>query len=279
MVHQRIASHWKVRQLARVREGRWCFVAGILAIASASPERGRLLMANGRPATLDDIAEWAEVRRDIARKAIAFAIETELIHDDDGTLSVRDWDEYQTPPRSDPTAAERQKRHRRRRDRNVTGNAGHTGEVEGEVEVEASKEPSTTSEKIERADVARLCRLLADEVAKDGTKRPDPDTKRWHDACRLLLDRDGATAEQVSYVIGWTQRHEFWSGNVLSMPKLREKWSQLTKQIRNEQKKQQRARLPEREREKIKRTARTLGRDEEEMVQAEEERLGARRMG
>lgn len=77
-----------------------------------------------------------------------------------------------------------------------------------------------------REDVERLCTLLADLIEKNGSKRP-PITQRWRDSARLLLDRDGRTEEQVTNCIHWCQADEFWHKNVLSMPKLREKYDQL----------------------------------------------------
>lgn len=89
------------------------------------------------------------------------------------------------------------------------------------------------------ADVLRLCNLLADLIAEDGVKRPTV-TERWTTACRLLLDKDLdhpsrtriENAAGVERVIRWCQADQFWRSNVLSMPKLREKWPTLVKQMR-----------------------------------------------
>jgi hypothetical protein len=77
-----------------------------------------------------------------------------------------------------------------------------------------------------RGDVLRLCSRLADRIEANGSKRPAV-TSRWHDAARLMLDRDGRTESQVTSAIDWSQDHEFWRSNILSMPKLREKYDQL----------------------------------------------------
>lgn len=78
---------------------------------------------------------------------------------------------------------------------------------------------------------APLSHLLADLIAVNDPngKRPKV-TKRWADAERLLIDRDGRTAEQVEAIIRWSQADEFWRANVLSMAKLREKFAQLWQQ-------------------------------------------------
>jgi hypothetical protein len=77
-----------------------------------------------------------------------------------------------------------------------------------------------------RPDVTRLCARLASHIAANGSKRPAI-TKRWRDAARLMLDRDGRTEQQIASAIDWCQADEFWRANILSMPKLREKYDQL----------------------------------------------------
>lgn len=77
-----------------------------------------------------------------------------------------------------------------------------------------------------RPDIERLCQHLADRIESNGSKRPTI-TKAWRTAARLLLDRDGRTEDQVMRAIDWCQDSDFWRGNVMSMPKLREKYDQL----------------------------------------------------
>jgi hypothetical protein len=86
----------------------------------------------------------------------------------------------------------------------------------------------------QRDDVGRLCDHLADKIAEDGSKRPSI-TKGWQDAARLMLDKDGRSEAEVHAAIEWCQSHHFWRTNVLSMPKLREKFDQLRKVAQSEQ--------------------------------------------
>lgn len=78
----------------------------------------------------------------------------------------------------------------------------------------------------ERDDVERLCQHLSDRIVDNGTVRP-PITKRWRDAARLMLDKEGRTEDQIHAAIDWCQSDGFWKANILSMPKLREKYDQL----------------------------------------------------
>lgn len=75
-------------------------------------------------------------------------------------------------------------------------------------------------------DVIRLCSLLAELVASNGhpVKTVGP---TWWNACERLFRLDGYTADQVEWVMRWATANEFWSSNIRSMPKLREKFSEL----------------------------------------------------
>lgn len=98
-----------------------------------------------------------------------------------------------------------------------------------------SADAASTTPKSLRDDVERLCDHLADEIARndeDG-KRPTV-TQRWRDAARLLIDRDGRTEEKIHRAIDWCQSNEFWRSNILSMPKLREKYAQLQQQAQRD---------------------------------------------
>jgi len=87
----------------------------------------------------------------------------------------------------------------------------------------------------DRPDVERLCAHLAERITANGS-RPPAITAKWRDAARLLVDRDGITEEQAHLAIDWCQDHEFWRANILSMPKLREKYDQLRQQARRQPK-------------------------------------------
>lgn len=84
-----------------------------------------------------------------------------------------------------------------------------------------------------RRDVEAICKHLADRIEANGSKRPSIG-KGWLDAARLMLDADGKTEQQVHAAIDWCQDSEFWRGNILSLPKLREKFDTLRLQAQRE---------------------------------------------
>ncbi len=101
-----------------------------------------------------------------------------------------------------------------------------TGTTSAEVKDVPAKPPRRRED---RPEVDLLCDHLASRIEGNGCKRPAI-TEKWRDAARLMLDKDGYTEQQVKAAIDWSQDHEFWRANILSMPKLREKYEQLRMQ-------------------------------------------------
>ncbi len=52
--------------------------------------------------------------------------------------------------------------------------------------------------------------------------------RAWAAEADRMMRLDGRTEAEIRELIDWSQRDSFWSGNILSMGKLREKWDQLT---------------------------------------------------
>ena len=50
-----------------------------------------------------------------------------------------------------------------------------------------------------------------------------------------MIDRDGRTAEEITRIIDWAEGNDFWRANVLSVPKLRQKFDTLHLQAQRPQ--------------------------------------------
>lgn len=117
--------------------------------------------------------------------------------------------------------------HRRRSERNPADPAGfETSDVIKRSTCIEEVQVKEASAAASRPDVDRLCEHLASCIEANGSRRPNI-TRRWRDAARLMLDNDGRTEKQVMAAIDWSQAHEFWRTNIMSMPKLRERYDQL----------------------------------------------------
>ena len=113
MVDVHIASHPKLSRL-NVPE-RWCFVGGILSLAALAPVRGRLLIGNHR-AEPEDVAAHARVSVGVARATMDKLRAVGMLVPDDelDCEAVHDFEEWNPPPKNDPTNADRQHRYRDR---------------------------------------------------------------------------------------------------------------------------------------------------------------------
>lgn len=107
--------------------------------------------------------------------------------------------------------------------------AGHKGDMSpngGDISASAS---ASASEDLD----TRLTQLLVDLMIKNNPKssiikRLTPKRhEEWVNQCRLLRTIDQKTPGEIKRVILFSQSDSFWKSNILSMPKLREKWDQL----------------------------------------------------
>jgi DNA-binding transcriptional regulator YhcF (GntR family) len=111
MVDVNIGTNRKLRRLTPAE--RWCHVAGVLAVAAHAPIRGCLLVGDHDPVPRD-YAEQAGVTVAVATATLAKLRDLGIVEYDgeQGCERIHDWDDHNPAPRGDPTAAERQRRHR-----------------------------------------------------------------------------------------------------------------------------------------------------------------------
>lgn len=162
-----------------------------------------------------------------------------LVVEDGNDVVIRSWDKHQEAL---DAASDRKERDRARkaaqrkaaREGTVHGlsadspcdvrvtSANKEGEGEGEKEGTsgtADAAPPT------RSDVEGLCRYFLAALDRNDVKAKVTD--RWKTEARLLLDRDKRDPAEIRAVIDWATQDSFWRANVLSVPKLREKYDQL----------------------------------------------------
>ena len=72
-----------------------------------------------------------------------------------------------------------------------------------------------------------LSSYLLERMKLNNPDVKEPDLQKWADGVRLMIERDGRTPEKIRKMIDWSQSDEFWSGNVLSVAKLRKHFDQM----------------------------------------------------
>lgn len=90
----------------------------------------------------------------------------------------------------------------------------------------ADASPDPTPFDLEREDIRKIHDHFNASLVERGCK-PKPATKASALAVRRMLDLDKRSVDQVLKCIDWVTADPFWSGNVLSLPKLRERYDQL----------------------------------------------------
>jgi hypothetical protein len=114
-------------------------------------------------------------------------------------------------------------------------------ESESESETEYKQKPNLKSScpalQPDAVDV-RVVQLLIDLMLANNPesstiRRLTPKSQsEWINQARLLRTADKRTPEQIEAIIRFSQADQFWKGNILSMPKLREQWDKLVMKAR-----------------------------------------------
>jgi hypothetical protein len=97
--------------------------------------------------------------------------------------------------------------------------------AEREREKEREEEAKASSPETVRPDIDGIIQGFSDLLkANDVKHKPG---QSWHTAARLLIDKDGYTPDQIMFVARFATNDDFWKSNILSIPKLREKFEAL----------------------------------------------------
>jgi len=102
---------------------------------------------------------------------------------------------------------------------------GNANAMPREREREREEEAKASSPKIARPDIDQVIQGFSELLTANDVKHKPGES--WRTAARLLIDKDGYTPEQVLFVARFATTDEFWMSNILSLPKLREKFEAL----------------------------------------------------
>ena len=106
-----------------------------------------------------------------------------------------------------------------------TGEQGDSEAID-DVDLRAVEDP--------RPDVDAVCDAMAASVQRRTGRAPRV-TAAWRTQARLMIDRDGRSVEEIARIIDWAENNDFWRANVLSLPKLRQKFDTLRLQAQRPQ--------------------------------------------
>lgn len=73
----------------------------------------------------------------------------------------------------------------------------------------------------------KCARWLYGRLLKANEEAKKPNWSTWAKHIRLMREQDGRTHRQICELYDWAKSDSFWSGNIISPEKLREKWDTL----------------------------------------------------
>lgn len=211
-------------------------------------DEGRLMFNNRIPYNASALAQVTRHSVGTIEKALDIFQEFELVEVlSNGAIFISD---IQNFIGSSSSEADRKRAYRRRIDQEKDTQKIESGQMsrqtsdksppEIEIELELEKElekDKTISRKLKTVydkEHFQLAELLYSEMLQNNPKAKKPNLENWSNDIRLMVERDGRSLSDISYMIKWSQNDSFWSTNVLSTSKLRKQYDQLYMKAKQE---------------------------------------------
>ncbi|MBC2190508.1 phage replisome organizer N-terminal domain-containing protein [Listeria booriae] len=106
-------------------------------------------------------------------------------------------------------------------------------DTEIEIDKEIDKEKDIPREKICEVHL-QLANHLFNKMLENNPEAKKPNLNSWANTFRLTMERDKRTAEQIIYLIDWSQQNHFWHKNILSANAIRKQFDRLVLEIKDE---------------------------------------------
>ncbi|HHT7063010.1 TPA: phage replisome organizer N-terminal domain-containing protein [Bacillus cereus] len=126
------------------------------------------------------------------------------------------------------------------RDSHGTITQSHATDIEEDKELDIDKDKKKDKKKKEKPSRHKFetcdtngAKYLFEKIKGNNPKQKEPNFDNWANEFRLMRERDNREPQEIKDVIDWCQADPFWQGNILSPKKLREKFDQLTIQMKS----------------------------------------------
>ena len=170
---------------------------------------------------------------------------------DDQYICISNWEKHQNIDgleRVKQLNAERNKKYRERKkqqqlalenkveENDVCVTSRDDTDIEEDKELDKEKDKKkkekSSRHKFETCDI-NGAKYLFEKIKVNNPKQKEPNFNNWANEFRLMRERDNREPQEIKDVIDWCQADPFWQGNILSPRKLREKFDQLTIQMKS----------------------------------------------
>ncbi|MEI5991407.1 hypothetical protein A5881_002942 [Enterococcus termitis] len=257
-----IPDHRKIKRIRKLPDGNniilfWVF---LLARAGESNHSGGLYMTDTLPYSVEDLSADFDFTTEFVEFALITLEKYGMITRYDEIIFIKNWEEYQAVEGLEKVREQnrlRQAKFKEKQRKLTLGNVTDNGEVtpsngtdiELDKELDIDKEKDNKDSRKPRKRVyeddspyIQLSKFLYKKINADATDKSEmtkePNYQTWADDIRKMIERDKRTEEQVRKMIEWCQADNFWSGNILSAKKLREKYDTMAKQANRQYQRQ-----------------------------------------
>lgn len=254
-----IPDHRKIKRIRKMPDGNniilfWVF---LLARAGESNHSGGLYMTDTLPYSVEDLSADFDFTTEFVEFALITLEKYGMITRYDEIIFIKNWEEYQSVEGLEKVRELNRLRQARFKEKqrkltlgNVTDNVevtqGNATDIELDKDIDKEKDNKDSRKPRKRVyEDSSVFKILAnylyEKINSDAVNESEmtkkPDFNSWADDIRKMIEIDKRTKDQVEKMIEWCQADEFWSGNILSAKKLRDKYDTMAKQANNQYKK------------------------------------------
>jgi predicted phage replisome organizer len=234
----------KIKLIENMPEGDSLLVVWIklLALAGKTNRDGYIYLTEDIPYTDEMLSIVFNRPLQIVRLAIQTFQGMNMVEVDNGIIALVNWEKHQNIDGMDKVREQNRLRQQAHKEKkrlqrlgnvigNVTVTQGNATDKEIDKELDIDKEIDNGTHAIIDSIYETLTLRLVTLLKFNNPKvRIPQDLEKWHNAIRLLIERDGHTQEEVLRMIEFSQTDDFWKSNILSATKLREKKDTLLMQ-------------------------------------------------
>jgi len=219
---------------------------GFLLLAGDSPFEGKIALTESMGYTDEQLAALLRCDKKTIKKAKEIMVKYDKIKIlENNVVQIVNWKKYQSeydrqkqyrdPDATKVTSKVTSKSYKQKLQAKVTSKGDKQKEKEKEKEKENNnkdKKPLCPKSEPSDVDISLTQHLIFLMTGNDPNSRvirnlTEKRKLEWINSCRLMRERDNRTKEEILAIIEFSQDDEFWKSNILSMPKLREKFDQL----------------------------------------------------
>ncbi|WP_315307801.1 phage replisome organizer N-terminal domain-containing protein [Enterococcus devriesei] len=234
----------KIRLIQAVPESDAILVIWIrlLVLAGKTNDEGLIYIQRNMPYTEEMLATLFDKPVNTVRLALQTLASFNMIDlNNDGVIAIANWGKHQNVEGLEKIREQNRLRAKRHYDKKKEPNVSLTldvtqpnaTDIDKEIDKEKDiKEDSRKSRKRIYEDDSpyfQLAKHLFEKISNNGPIK-EPNFQTWADDIRKMVELDGRDIGKVGRMIEWCQKDSFWSSNILSAKKLREKYDVMARQ-------------------------------------------------